>query len=161
MSIIAIFVVLLLTVSANTGRSFSAVEGTRAADFKVTDTDADSTVSLSDLKGRYVLLNFWSSDDAASRIAAQQYNRLLANVPEEQICQLAVNFDRSERLFREIVRIDNLKATSQFFVEAQTASDLIDRYDMSHGLQSFLIDPQGTIVAINPSAQTIHTLVGV
>ncbi len=159
MSIIALFVVLLFTVSANTERAYTAVEGINAPDFKVIGIDG-SEKSLSGYRGRYVLVNFWSSTDAESRISAGRYARYAGNAAEERFVLLAVNFDRSERLFREIVRRDGLMAESQSIVKADEASSLIEEYAMAKGLQSFLIDPHGRIAAVNPSITKIASIVG-
>ena len=69
---LALFVVLLFTVSANTDRVYTAVEGTKAPSFQVEAAVGSNTVSLDDFKGRYVIVNFWSSQDAPSRLAAGQ-----------------------------------------------------------------------------------------
>ncbi len=160
MSIIALFVVLLFSVSANTHRVYQAVEGFKAPQM-VLRSGSDNLVSLSDFRGRYVLVNFWTSADANSRIAANSYDRFVESMPEEErICLLSVNMDRSERLFREIVRRDKLNAKSQFFVNAQQASDLVSLFNLSNGVQSLLIDPQGVIVATNPDISAIARVLG-
>lgn len=157
MSIIAIFAVLLLTVSANTERDYNAAEGLKAPYFEVEAPDG-STVSTSDFEGRYVIVNFWASGDASSRIAANLYDSYVESVGEGQISFVSVNFDRNECLFREIVRRDGLKSESQFFATPEKASELTRKFDMGNGLRSFLIDPTGRIVAVNPSEAMLHTL---
>lgn len=154
MSIIAIFVVLLMTVSANTDRDHRVAEGMNVPRFEVKANDG-STVSPSDMKGRFVIVNFWASDDAESRIAANQYDSYVESAAEEQISLVSVNIDDSERLFREIVRLDGLNDESQFFVQSAEASSIVRDFDMTAGLQSFLIDPSGVVVAVNPTIETI------
>lgn len=157
MSIIAIFAVLLLTVSANTDRVYNAAEGMKAPSFEVVATDG-STVSSSDLRGRYVIVNFWASGDASSRIAANRYDSYVESVGEEQVCLVSVNIDRNQRLVSEIVRHDGLNGESQFFVQPEKTSELIRKFDMGKGLRSFLIDPEGKIVAVNPSDADLRQL---
>lgn len=160
MSIIAAFVVLLLSVSANTDRVYSAVEGVQAPDFRI-ELGGDSTVSLSDFRGRYVVLNFWSASDADSRIAANRFDRFAKAVSEdESIRLLSVGFGSSERLFREIVRRDGMDNESQFFANGPVASQILKSYELAEGgLRSFLIDPKGDIVAVNPDLQTVKRIV--
>ena len=67
MSIIVFFAVLLLLGSAATNNAIDGVKGFQAPIFKVERTD--SVVSLDDMRGHWVLLQFWSSSDARSRIA--------------------------------------------------------------------------------------------
>lgn len=157
MSIIALFVVLLFTVSAGSDRAYKAETGFNAPRFEVRATDGN-VVSLSELKGRYVLVSFWSSTDAGSRINTNLYDRFLKSMPseEEQICLLSVNLDRSELLFREIVRRDNLNAKSQFHVYGDQASDMMRSYRQNtKDCQSYLIDPNGVIVAVNPDVDAL------
>jgi cytochrome oxidase Cu insertion factor (SCO1/SenC/PrrC family) len=119
----------------------------------------DSVVALDNLKGEWVLVQFWSSADAASRISCKDYAKLGEKLSDdslkEKIHFLAVNFDRSERLFHEIVRRDGLDAKSQFFVEGSKANVLIKDYHLDSGMSAYLIDPSGRVVAKNPSEQRL------
>lgn len=157
MFIIALFAVLLVSMSAHTERVYEAADGFKAPD--ITVENSYSALSLSDLKGKYVLVTFWASSNAQSRISAARYNDFSKSQDEERFCLLSVNFDRSERLFREIVRRDNLSAKSQFYVSGNNAETIFEDYHLYNGFQSFLIDPQGKIVATNPSNSTLQKFV--
>lgn len=157
MLIIALFAVLLVSMSAHTERVFEATDGFSAPD--ITVENRHQSVSLSELRGKYVLVSFWASSNAQSRILASQYDAFARNINEERFCLLSINLDRSERLFREIVRRDNLSAESQFFVSGNDAAAISDTYHLSGGYQSFLIDPQGKILATNPSNSTLEKFV--
>ena len=157
MFIIAIFAVLLVSMSAHTERVYEAADGFNAPDLTV--DNSHSALSLSDLKGKYVLVTFWASSNAQSRISAARYEYFSKSLDEERFCLLSVNFDRSERLFREIVRRDNLSAKSQFYVSGSNAETIFENYHLGNGFQSFLINPQGKIVATNPSNDTLKKIV--
>lgn len=157
MFIIAIFAVLLVSMSAHTERVYEAADGFNAPDLTV--DNSHSALSLSDLKGKYVLVTFWASSNAQSRISAARYDDFSKSLDEERFCLLSVNFDRSERLFREIVRRDNLSAKSQFYVSGSNAETIFENYHLGNGFQSFLINPQGKIVATNPSNDTLKKIV--
>ena len=156
--ILAVFAVLLSMVSAGTQKEYKAEMGMKAPYFEVKASDGD-VISLSDMKGRFVIVNFWTSADAESRIAANLYNGYVESVGKEQISLVSVNIDRNKRLFEEIMRRDGLNAESQFYVQSVNASELIRKYDMENGLQSFLIDPQGAIAAINPTTEMLASIV--
>lgn len=160
MSIIAIFAVLLLTVSANTSHEYHAAEGDMAPKMQLEAADG-TTVSPSDSQSQYVIVNFWASNDAESRIAANAYDSIVRGDKEGQINLVSVNMDRNERLFREIVRRDGLDAEKQFNVQSKEASELINKFDMREGLQSYLLDSSGKIIAVNPSTETIAYITGV
>ena len=157
MKVIVLFAVLVISVSAYSERVFEAAEGYNAP--SMTIENSDTTLSLADMKGRYVIVTFWSSADADSRLRAYRYDEAAKLLPQERFCLLSVNFDRSERLFREIVRRDNLNAETQFHAQGEEASRIIDAYRLDNGFQSFLIDPQGKIVATNPDPETVARIV--
>lgn len=157
MFIIAIFAVLMVSMSAHTERVYEAADGFNAPDLTI--DNSHSALSLSDLKGKYVLVTFWASSNAQSRISAARYDDFSKSLDEERFCLLSVNFDRSERLFREIVRRDNLSAKSQFYVSGSNAETIFENYHLGNGFQSFLINPQGKIVATNPSNDTLKKIV--
>lgn len=122
-------------------------EGRQAPELSLTRND--STLSLQDLRGRYVLVDFWSSADAASRVKSNEYNRLPIS-SAARIKRLSVNFDRSEELFNEIVQRDHLNPEEQYFAGESDYNKIIRDYGITQGYNSFLIDPQGKIIAVNP-----------
>lgn len=158
MTVIALFAVLLITVSAHSGRVYEAAEGYKAP--AITLCKSDSTLSLADLKGRYVLLTFWASSDAESRVTAGNYNSFAEKAEEEQFCLVSVNMDCNETLYNEIVRRDNLNAKSQFQVKGEDVSTVKEKYHLENGFNSYLIDPTGQIIATNPSEMTLTQVLG-
>ncbi len=153
MKVIVLFAVLVISVSAYSERVFEAAEGYNAP--SMTIENSDTTLSLADMKGRYVIVTFWSSADADSRLRAYRYDEAAKLLPQERFCLLSVNFDRSERLFREIVRRDNLSAENHIHVDGSQANRIIHDYRLTEGFKSLLIDPKGRIVAMNPSTETL------
>lgn len=152
MFIIVAFAVFLISVSAYSDKVFEASEGYIAPYFAV--EKCDTVVSLDDMRGKYLLLTFWASSDAKSRIACQAYTHFARNnESEKQFCHLAINFDKSQKLFDEIVRRDNFRAESQYYVGRSDASKFIEDYSLENGYNSYLVDPQGRIIAKNPSTQ--------
>ncbi|MCM1292639.1 MAG: peroxiredoxin family protein [Bacteroides sp.] len=159
MVFIVAFVVLLFSVSANTGRDFNAVEGMAAPYFMVKAADG-TTISPSDKRGHFVIVNFWASNDAESRMAANRYSSYVESDREEQIALMSFNFDDNLMLFREIVRRDGLDEATQFNVLSDSRQEIISRYGLDKGLKSFLIDPEGVIVAVNPTSDQIASIAG-
>ena len=153
MKVIVLFAVLVISVSAYSERVFEAAEGYNAP--SMTIENSDTTLSLADMKGRYVIVTFWSSADADSRLRAYRYDEAAKLLPQERFCLLSVNFDRSERLFREIVRRDNLSAENHIHVDGSQANRIIHDYRLTEGFKSLLIDPKGRIVEMNPSIETL------
>lgn len=121
--------------------------GRQAPDFAVSRND--STVNLHDLRGKYVLVDFWSSADANSRLKSNTYNTLPI-ITAGMLKRLSVNFDRSEELFNEIVACDRLNPEVQYFAGETDFDKIIEDYGIGQGYNSYQIDPQGKIIAINP-----------
>lgn len=155
MMIIALFVVLIVTVSSRSDREYQAAQGFEVPSLELVSAADSSVIDLESLKGQYVVINFWAASDAESRIAAHDFDRFAAKVGTEQLRLLQVNLDRSVRLFREIVRRDGLEAAQQFTVKAPESSRVSKIFNLGAGLQSYLLDPEGKIVAVNPSLETV------
>lgn len=119
--------------------------------------DEGATVELQDFKGKYVLLSFWSSTDAESRIANLQYDRLARS--HKNFEYVAVNYDPSVAVYNEIVKIDNLKADSQYHDNDGANSKTYKAYRLGDGFQSLLIAPDGKVIAVNPEPETIDDYV--
>ena len=105
-----------------------------------------------------MLVSFWSSTDAESRIATIAYDRLARNHAEMEF--VAVNYDPSAAVFDKIVKIDALAAESQFRDAEGSASGIFKAYNLENGYCAMLISPEGKIVAVNPSAETIENFIG-
>lgn len=155
MSIIAVFAVFLVSVSAYSDRAVDSVQGFTAPVFNV--GQGEDAFALDQMKGKYVLLSFWASSDAKSRIACQQYTVFARqNQEKDRFCHIAINFDRSERLFSEIVKRDKMQTEKQYYVQDDKASRLMAEYQLDRGFKSYLVDPQGRIVAMNPSTEYLN-----
>lgn len=115
--------------------------------------EGDSTIDLKSLKGRYVLVDFWSSDDAKSRLQSNEYNTLRWNKGRKSPTRISVNLDQSEKLFHEIVNRDHMDAASQFHVDGSEAGKIIKDFGLTDGCCSYLVDPQGKIAAVDPDPE--------
>ena len=114
-------------------------------------SEGDNGISLNDMRGNYVLLNFWKSTDAPSRRSANDYTAWIRRHPEKDIKYVSVNLDESPDLFRETVKLDSLIPSTQYHVEGREARAVTDSYGLDDGLGSMLIGPDGKIIAHNPS----------
>ncbi len=159
-SVLALFAILLFTVSAHTERVYQSSQGYKAPDLTIEGRDSAKSVSLAGLRGKYVLLNFWSSDNAPSRIMAKDYELAAKDLDTELFRHVAVNLDSSRSLFREIMRQDGLDSEAQhYYADAYNSDQMTDDWHLEKGLRSFLIDPDGRIIAVNPEHQTLHRFI--
>lgn len=155
MMIIALFVVLVTSVASRSDREYQAARGFDSPELKLVSGSDSSEIELSALKGRFVLVNFWAASDAESRIAAHGFDRLMRETGSERLCLVQVNMDRSMRLFREIVRRDRLNEAQQFSVAAENIPAVKNAFHLNTGMQSYLLDPDGEIIAVNPNEETV------
>lgn len=151
--IFALFVGLLITSSGFNRQSLNTAIGKDAPE--ISNFDISETIKQCEDAGRYVLLSFWSSADGASRLSVNNYDAWLNHNRDANIDLLAVNFDKSSTLFNEIVRRDSLDNSYQFNVGGEVARQIRNDYHLDDGYGSLLINPQGMIVAHNPSTDVL------
>lgn len=147
---VTLTVVLIFTSSRTTIASDSRI-GTKGANFTV--ENEDGVVTLNQFRGKYVLLNVWSSADAMARIENIKFNKL--SEQNDKLVQLALNFDRSKALFNEVVAADSIDVSSQYFCQIQDRPSFEQKWAAGEKSCTFLINGKGVIVAINPSEKEI------
>jgi len=108
-------------------------------------------------EGENILLTFWASSDADSRLDNMRYDRL-SRGGGHAFTHISVNMDRSESVFDCIVAIDDLNRSSQFNAAVDAQDDIIKRWRLDDGYHSFLIDSSGKIVAVDPDAKALKAL---
>ena len=135
--------------------------GDIAPDFQIRSMLGEQPAGkLSDLRGRYVLLSFWASYDAQSRMQNASLSNALRSVGSDSVEMVSVSFDEYPSVFKETVRKDQI-ATSACFVETGgTASGLYDKYRLKRGFATYLLDADGVIVAKNISAAELSAYLG-
>ena len=117
----------------------------------------DSTeISVNDLQGKYTLLNFWSSDDASSRLKEKIYQTNNLSDLSDSMHYVSVNLDRNTKLGLAVSRIDGFDPLTQYYIKGSMA-DIIKKYGMKENLKSFLLDSNGEIVSINPTVAEIQS----
>lgn len=132
--------------------------GDIAPDFEIQTMSANQSVhELSDLKGRYVLLSFWASYDAQSRMQNASLNNALRASVNNNVELVSVSFDEYKSVFEETVRKDQM-VTPTCFVETEgESSGLFKKYRLSRGFSNYLLDDNGVIIAKNISAAELSS----
>ncbi|MDQ8185656.1 TlpA disulfide reductase family protein [Pelagicoccus sp. SDUM812002] len=106
------------------------------------------TVRLSDFRGRYILVDFWASWCPPCRLENQHYAKLVDRIDASSFDIFAVNLDTSKRVWSQSVSRDRADWIHISDLEGWT-SPLAATYGVGALPASFLIDPQGRIVAKN------------
>ena len=116
--------------------------------------------TLSELKGRKVVVNFWASYDAQSRATnVQLYNFLTEN--NADVAFLSVSFDENMNVLQRTLVMDQLDTVSCFHEQEGRNSDLYADFKLSKGFRSYLIDEQGVITAMNVDPKQLRSLLKV
>ena len=127
--------------------------GDIAPDFKIETMSAEqSAQSLSRMRGKYVLLSFWASYDAQSRMQNASFsNALRSTALNNNVEMVSISFDEYQSIFEETIRKDQI-VTPTCFVETEGEdSGLFKKYRLNRGFTNYLLDGNGVIIAKNIS----------
>lgn len=116
---------------------------------KLTLSTGDTTLTLESLRGKTVLLSFWSSADPKSRMANARYSRVLDG--NDDIVFVSLNFDRSENIFRMMLEADALPAANVYFCQRHERPAIKRAWKIGDEFNAYLIAPSGKIVEVNPT----------
>ena len=128
--------------------------GDIAPDFKIQSMSAGQPLAeLSDMKGKYVLLSFWASYDAHSRMQNASLSNVLRSASRnENVEMVSVSFDEYQSIFKEAVRKDQIVTPTCFVETKGESSGLFKKYRLGRGFTNYLLDENGVIIAKNISA---------
>ncbi len=111
--------------------------GKPAPPFSLVGLDSKNSVSLSDLKGKVVLVDFWASWCLPCKILMPKLSELKARLPDLEIITISVDEDRTKALtFLRSLEPD-LKAVHD------GDQKVADAYSLEGMPSCFLIDKQG------------------
>ena len=126
--------------------------GDVAPDFRIeTTSDVQHNLDLTDLKGKYVLLSFWASYDAQSRMQNASLSNALRSTSQD-VEMVSVSFDEYQSIFEETIRKDQIVTPTCFVETKGESSGLFKKYRLNRGFTNYLLDGNGVIIAKNISA---------
>jgi peroxiredoxin len=154
-----IFVVILISsLTSFVGKS-QAGEGLQTGDtapdirIKSVNEQADA---LSSLRGKFVLLSFWSSYDAPSRMRNAALNHVYQQYAASgNLEMVSISFDDYRSVFKGSVRQDRLTAPFCFVETAGARSDIYQTYRLNKGMSNYLLNADGVIVAKDLTADEL------
>ncbi|NTW48892.1 MAG: TlpA family protein disulfide reductase [Chlorobiales bacterium] len=128
------------------GSAFAQAVGSDAPDFSATDTQGQK-VSLSDLKGKVVLLDFWASWCAPCKQEMPFLIELYKQYKDKGFEVVAVNLDTQEKNMTRF--IEQMSASPEFKITFKVISDpkaqIAGKYKLEGMPTTLLIDKQGHI----------------
>lgn len=125
--------------------------GDKAPEFQI--CGEKQLVSLKDLKGKYVLLSFWASYDANSRM----HNASLSHAASkaDNLEMVSVSFDEYKSIFNETIRKDRILTEHCFIDLKGDKSELYQTYRLHKGFKNYLLDKNGVIIAKDINAKQL------
>ena len=127
--------------------------GDKAPEFKI--CGEKQLVNLKDLRGKYVLLSFWASYDAQSRMQNATLNNAVKKMHNVEM--VSVSFDEYKSVFTETIKQDQI-STSKCFVELNgQESELYKTYRLKKGFKNYLLDENGVIIAKDIKASELSS----
>ncbi|MGB5716587.1 MAG: TlpA disulfide reductase family protein [Gammaproteobacteria bacterium] len=142
MKSIVIFVVCwLLATAALAEQTLTAVPGkVEAPDFTLQDTSG-KTHTLSDYRGRPVIINFWTTWCPPCREELPSMNRAWHMIEKEGIAMLAINMGEDE----DTIFIFSADYPTDFPVLMDRSGEVIEQWPVKGLPTTYVIAPDGTI----------------
>ncbi len=156
-----LFVVLLISLTAFVEKDTPTGGlnvGDVAPDFTIKTTSEQPEFDLSHLKGQYVLLSFWASYDAPSRVQNVLMSNVLRSFPEVKM--VSVSFDELGSVYEEAIRQDQIVTPTCFVETTGENSGVFKKYNLNRGFVNYLLDGNGVIIAKNISPAQLPAYIG-
>ena len=129
--------------------------GDRAPEFKI--CGEKELVNLKDFRGKYVLLSFWATYDADSRMRNITMNRAVSRTANVEM--VSVSFDDYKSIFNETIKKDQILIPNCFVEVKGVDSDIYRKYRLYKGFKNYLLDKNGVIIAKNIQANELSNYI--
>lgn len=156
--IVAAAALMLGITSAFNEQRFGATPGSEAP--MLTLANNHGSVNLADMRGNYVLLSFWSSDDGNSRALCNSYATWFDQNREAKpnFRYVGVNLDANPALYSRIVAADGLNQALQYAVPTVDTANVKQSFGIEQTAGTLLISPDGRVLAVNPTTAQLAAL---
>lgn len=167
--LLTIGLAVLLVVLFSLGKSYylkpSNITGEKAIELTGKLPDG-SEFKLSDLKGKYVLIDFWGSWCGPCRKSHPQlvslYNRFNKQTfkDAEGFEIVSIGLEQSRTNWEGAIRTDQLNWPYHLMEQGSFESPQVKAYNVKQIPTQFLVNPDGIIMYVDPSFEEIAKLLG-
>jgi peroxiredoxin len=123
--------------------------GAKAPDFTLPDANGKN-ISLSSLKGKVVMIDFWASWCRPCRQSNKQIQPLYEQYQSKGFEVLGVSLDDRKSAWLQAVKQDKIKWLQVIDPNATRGSRLLQVWNIQFIPSTFLLDKNGVLLAMNP-----------
>ena len=131
--------------------------GAVAPDFTLPDVDGNP-VTLSGLRGKYVLIDFWASWCAPCRLGNKKLVKLHAELNPNKMEIIGISIDTDTNKWLKAVEKDKIKFTQLIDSKGFDAETAI-QFGVEELPSKFLFNAEGILIAKNPTEEEIIKLI--
>ena len=132
--------------------SLNLTNGNEAPDFTVKTVKGES-IRLFDLRGKFVMLDFWGSWCAPCRREVPNFKKLYTTIPRDSLIMIGLARDDSTKL------VNYIEAEKILYPNVLAKEALLDTYGITGYPTTLLIGPDGRIIANNLRGENVIALV--
>ena len=162
---LAVLVVVLFSVGKSYYLKPSNITGEKAHELTGQLLDG-SEFKLSELKGKYVLIDFWGSWCGPCRASSPQLKSLYNKFQHQAFTDangfeiVSVAIERSKANWERAIQSDDLSWPYHLMEQGSFDSPQVKAYNVKQIPTKFLVNPQGIIMSVDPSFDDIAKLLG-
>ncbi|MBD5357806.1 MAG: redoxin domain-containing protein [Bacteroides sp.] len=124
----------------------------------ITLSSSSKASTLDVLKGKFVVVNFWSPSNPESRILNKKLADLVSTLPPSQIQFVSICTDSDLSLQSEIMDADSLPQSVHYLSSSDVTYDVFEEFQTHTGCRTFLINPFGNLQSISPTLSEIRSV---
>lgn len=122
------------------------------------ETSVQAKVQLNELKGKYLLIDFWASWCMPCRVANKKMVKLFNTADSSKLKIVAVSIDNSKSDWLRAIKNDKLEYT-QLISPLGFDSEIINKFGVDAIPAKFLFDPSGKLIKIDPTDEFIKKII--
>lgn len=161
----SLFFVMLLSLLSFSVKEKQSNTASRGDKMKM-ETSFYSSQTLNNESGDLVLINFWATYDAESRVKNVRFARLVEKYKQKPIknanglSMVSYSFDHYQSIFNETIAADSLSQIENVYVEEGFSSDLAKQFNLKPGqFNNVLIDAKGVVMRVNVTPEEFEQII--